>query len=662
MSEQKRQIYEFDNFRLDVPNRELRRDGTAVALPAKALDMLVVLIENGGRLIEKDELFNRVWPDQVVEESNLTVQVSAIRKALGERKENPHYIATVPGHGYRFIGCLTHLDEEEETTVIERHSISRLTVESENGAPHKNSFASVSLIDQTPGVVAPRDQIKSLGRRRALTWRSALLAGLALSVLLLAVVFVLKQLKSPVETASAAPIKSIAVLPFKPLDASNRDQSLELGMADALITRLSGLKEIVVRPTSAVRKYSGLEQDAIAAGREQRVDAVLDGSLQRSGDRVRVTVRFVRVTDGQVLWTQSFDENFIDIFTVQDRLSEKVVGLLAIKLTEHEQMLLTKRYTDNPQAYEFFLKGNYSSGTEERLKKSVEFFQRAIKLDPSYALAYAGLANSYMQLGGGRGFLAPRETFPKAEAALMKALEIDETLAAGHGLLGTYKLNYEWDWPGAEREFKRALELDPNNGEVHERYASYLLTRERFDEAIAERKLAQKFDPINPAVIANVGYTFFLARRYDEAIEHFRQALELNPKYNWGHVWIAEAYIQKGMYEEAITEVNKALSLEGNTRAIAILGYAYALAGRHDEARKVLSQLEELSKRKYVPPFFIATIYMGLGEKDQVFDWLEKAYQERHAHLINLKVQPIYDPIRSDPRFANLLRRVGIPS
>ncbi|HEX9421762.1 MAG TPA: tetratricopeptide repeat protein [Pyrinomonadaceae bacterium] len=366
------------------------------------------------------------------------------------------------------------------------------------------------------------------------------------------------------------------------------------------------------------------------------------------------------VADGQTLWTERFDDNFTDIFAVQDRVSEKVAGLLTLRLTEQEQRLLTKRNTDNPQAYELYLKGNNSSGREERLKRSIEFYERAIKLDPGYAMAYAGVADSYMKLGGTRGFLAPHETFPKAKEAVMKALEIDETLAEGHALLATYKLNYEWDWSGAEREFKRAIQLDPNNGGAHERYGSYLQNMGRFDESLAEKKLAQKIDPINPAVIANVGGTLLFARRYDEAIEHYRAALELNPNYSWGHVALADAYVRKGMYEEAISEINKALSVEGNTSTIALLGNVYALAGRHDEARKLLGQLEELSKRKYVPPFFIAAIYIGLGEKDRAFEWLEKAYQERHPHLVNLKVQPVFDPIRSDPRFANLLQRVGL--
>jgi adenylate cyclase len=269
MSQQKRQIYEFDNFRLDVPNRELLRDGTPVALPAKAFDMLVVLIESGGRLVVKDDLFSRVWPDQIVEESNLTVQVSAIRKALGERKEKPHYITTVAGHGYRFTG---------------------------NVKPSRSS---------------------------------------------------------------PARIKSIAVLPFKPLVASERDESLELGMADTLITRLSLIGQLTVRPTSAVRQYIKLEDEAAKAGRELMVDAVLDGSIQKSGDRVRVGVRLVSVEQGQTLWTEQFDETFLNIFEVQDAISRKVAGALAVKLGGEEMARLGKHDTDSSEAYELYLKGRY---------------------------------------------------------------------------------------------------------------------------------------------------------------------------------------------------------------------------------------------------------------------------------------------------------------
>ena len=645
MSEEKPHLYEFGPFRLDAAKHLLFRNGEMVPLTPKVFDTLRVLVERSGEQVTKDQLMSEVWEGAIVEETNLTTNVSHLRKALGEKKNEHRYILTIPGGGYRFVAAVKAVPVGGVEVVMRERTRESFTVEEET-----------VVADESRSIRLP-----------------FFLAGASL-VLLLAVggFFLVRRQTQPLPataiaapgasaTVGTAPLKSIAILPFKPLDTNNRDESLELGMAETLITRLSGLKEVVVRPTSAVRRYNGLEQDALAAGRELQVESVLDGSLQRAGDGLRVTVRLVRVADGQTLWAESFDEKFTDIFAVQDRVAEQVIGLLAVRLTGQEQTLLTKRHTDNTQAYELYLKGQSSSGTEERLKKSVEFFQRAIKLDPSYALAYAGLADIYMKLGSARGFLSPRETFPKAEAALKKALELDETLAEGHELLGTYKLDYAWDWSGAEREFKRAIELNPNNSGAHERYGSYFVSRGQFDEALAERKLARKLDPMNAAVIANVGNTLFLARRYDEAIEKHREALELNPKFSWSHIWIAEVYVQKGMYEEAINEVNKALALDGNTRAIAILGYAYALAGRRDEARKVLGQLEERSKRKYVPHFFIALIHIGLGEKDQAFDWLEKAYQERHPHLINLKVQPVYDPLRADPRFADLVRRVGLP-
>jgi tetratricopeptide (TPR) repeat protein len=297
------------------------------------------------------------------------------------------------------------------------------------------------------------------------------------------------------------------------------------------------------------------------------------------------------------------------------------------------------------------------------LKKGIEYFKQAIVLDPNYAAAYIGLASAYTTLGGVLGFRPPGENLPKAKAAVMKALEIDETLADAHALLASYKLKYEWNWPEAERELKRALELDPNNAAAHDAYGTYFQSMGRFDEALAERKLAQKFDPVSPSSVANVGYPLYYARRYDEAIGHFQRALELNPNYSWGHLWVGQAYVQKGMYEEAIAEINKAITLSGgNIRALATLGHAFAAAGKRDEAQKVLVELEQLSKQTYVSPYFMAVVYSGLEEKDQAFHRLEQAYQERHAYMVLLKVEPVFDPLRSDPRFAGLMRRVGLPS
>lgn len=660
MLEQKQQIYGFDNYRLDVRNRELLRDGKPVALHGKAFDMLVVLVENRGRLIQKDELFSRVWPDQIVEESNLTVQVSAIRKALGERKENPHYIATVPGHGYRFTGNLMTLDSEEEEVVIERHSMSLLAIETESAAGANENVLSKNFAAQNVGALTARDGAEVTRDPRTMGRGTLLFAGLVMLAISFGVFLVLKRTKSSDTTASAAPIKSIAVLPFKPLVAGSRDESLELGMAETLIMRLSSIQEIKVPPTNAVRKYGGLEQDAVAAGRELQVESVLDGNIQRAGDRLRVTVRLIRVADGQTLWTERFEQNFTEIFAVQDSVAERVAAALAVRLTGEQREVLVKRYTNNTQAYEYFIKAVYSGSSEEGRKKSIEYFQQAIDLDPNYALAYAAMANSYISLGW---FLSPHENFPKAAAAARKALELDETISDAHRALGSYKLHYEWNWSEAERELKRAMELDPNNDGAYSAYGEYLITIGRFDEAIALRKRASDLaGPSSFPVIANLGNAYHYARRYEEAIKHYQRALELNPRFERGHVAMGMAYVQLGKHEEAIAEIKQAISLRDEIRNTAALGYAYAVAGKRAEARKVIDDLVELSKGEYVRTFYIAGIYAALGERDQAFAWLEKAYQDRHPQMTLIGVDPAFDPLRSDPRFAALLRRVGLPS
>ena len=665
MLEQKQQLYGFDNFRLDVSNRQLLRDDEPVALAAKAFDMLVVLIENGGRLIGKDELFSRVWPDQIVEESNLTVQVSAIRKALGEHKDNPRYIVTVPGHGYRFTGNMLSVDEEEEEVVIERHTKSGLVIESSQAQSGPVEEALIkNFIAQNAGHLTARAGAAASTRPHAVSRRALLVSGLVIILFSLGIFLVLKRSKSPDRTAATAPIKSIAILPFKPLVAAGRDESLELGMAETLIMRLSSIREIKVPPTSAVRKYSGLEQDAVAAGRELQVQSVLDGNIQKEGDRLRVTVRLVRVEDGQTMWAERFDDNFTEIFAVQDRVSERLAAALAVRLTGEQREILVKRYTNNTQAYELFLKGIYSPGTEEGTKKKIEYYLQAINLDPNYALAYSVLAKSYMQLGSFFGFRSPQETFPQAEAAARKALELDETISDAHVMLGMYKMNYEWNWSEAERELKRAIELDPNNDGAHSEYGSYLIKMGRVDEAIVMRKRALDLVPPSTVpVIANLGNVYYFARKYEEAIKQHQRALELNPRFVRSHLSIGNAYVQLGKYEQAIAEINQAITLSGgDVKAIATLGHAYAVSGRHAEARKVIDQLAQLSKRKYVSPYFIAVIYAGLGERDQMFAWLEKAYQERHPFMTLISVEPVFDPVRSDPRFVQLVRRVGLPS
>jgi DNA-binding winged helix-turn-helix (wHTH) protein/TolB-like protein/Tfp pilus assembly protein PilF len=668
---QKRQVYEFDNFRLDPEERQLLRDGQPVTLPSKAFDLLLVLVENNGRLVEKGEIYSRVWSDQVVEESNLTVQISAIRKALGERTQNPRYIVTVPGYGYRFVGNVVNPAEDREM-VIETQTLSHIVIEKEE-ADDDNSRQrlldgdGLQIVKALPPV--PPGQ-QTFGRR---LWRGtesdarralvSLTVVLAIGLALLVYYSLSKKATPSTQLTPSNQIKSIAVLPFKPLVPENRDESLELGMADTLIARLSNIKGIDVRPISAVRKYASVEQDAVAAGREQKVDGVLDGQIQKSGDKIRVTVRLVRVEDGAPIWASQLDDKMTDIFAVQDSISERVAGVLALKLTGEEKGQLAKHDTDNTEAYQLYLIGRYHLNrlTDDGFLKSLEYFQQAVEKDSNFAVASTGMAESYNALGD-FNVLRPKEVYPKARTAAMKALELDNMLAQAHTALAVVKVNYDWDWSGAEREFKRAIELNPSDSEAHQEYGFYLAFMGQFDEAIAEMRRAQELDPVSLVKITGVGQVLLISRRYDESIEQCRRALEMDPNLGFAHWLLGFAYLWKGMREPAILAFQKSIPLSGDSPdEPAALGLAYALSGKSSEARKILEELTQRSKRKYLSPSVIAVLHAALGQRDQAFALLDKAYDERDTLLLLLKVEPMFDPLRSDPRFTVLLRRVGFP-
>lgn len=462
---------------------------------------------------------------------------------------------------------------------------------------------------------------------------------------------------------SVTPIKSIAVLPFKPLVAGSRDEALELGMADTLINKLSNIRQVTVRPLSAVRKYTNLDQDATAAGREQNVDAVLDGNIQRSGEKVRVTVRLVRVADGYEVWSEQFDESFTDIFAVQDSVSRKVTGVLAVALTGEEDKLLTKRQTTNVEAYQLYGLGRYhlTRLTDDGFRKGRDYFQQAIDKDANYALAYAGLADANNRLSGWNA-IAPKDGFPQAKKAALKALEIDEGLAEAHTQLGVVKLLYDWDWPGSEAEYIRAVEINPSNSDTRYLYGMYLWSMGRLDEALAEVTRALELDPISLEKIAGIGDLRYYQRQYDEAIKQYEKALEMDQNSGYAHWALGNVYLHKGMREQAIAAYQKSIPLSGDSPdEPASLAYAYAISGKTHEARQILAELQQRSKRSYVAPTMIAFVYAGLGDRDQAFAWLDTAYEERDFLLVLLKVDPMFDRLRSDPRFATLMRRVGLP-
>ena len=454
------------------------------------------------------------------------------------------------------------------------------------------------------------------------------------------------------------------MLPFKPLAADGRDESLELGMAETLITRLSSLREISVRPTSAVRKYTGLEQDAIAAGRELQVESVLDGSLQRAGDRLRVTVRFVRVTDGQTLWTERFDENFTDIFAMQDRVSAKVVGLLAVRLTQSEQTLLTKRSTDNPAAYELYLKGRYFwnkfTAGDHQLAES--YFKQAIARDANYARAYVGLADTYAA-SATNSWIVPTEGYLKAKAAVKKALQLDDSLSEAHANLGALAMFYDLDWLTAEREYQRAIELDPNYPIAYELYSYLLSATGRLGDGVAKINRARQADPLSVLLSSDAGQAYYWARRYDEAIKQYQQSIEMDPADPLSHLGLGTVYQQLGRHDEAIAAYQRAITASERSSAIlGPLGHAFAKSGRNGEALKIVEELKAMSRQKYVSPYDLAILYTGLGEKDKAIEQLNRAFEERAGWIIDLKVEPFFDSLRSDRRFEELVQRLRLPT
>ncbi len=457
-------------------------------------------------------------------------------------------------------------------------------------------------------------------------------------------------------------IQSIAVLPFKLLGVDGDDYH-SIGIAETLTTRLSSLKLLTVRPTSAVLRYAGSEKGAVEIGRELQVETVLEGSIRRAGERLRVTARLVSVADEAVLWADKFDEQFTDIFEVEDSISAKVAQALALKVSGEEQKRLTRRYTNNAEAYQLYLKGRYfwNKRTEEGFKQGITQFKLAVAKDSTYALAYAGLADSYIGLTF-YNFGAPHETMPRAKEAAMNALSIDSALAEAHTSLAHVLMNYDWNWPEAEKEFKLSMQLNPDYATAHQWYAvHYLTAMDRLEEALKEMKRALDLEPTSLVMNSFMGATLYFAGRYDEAIEQCRRTIEMDPNFAVAHWHVGLAYEQKGMFDEAIAEFQRAFTLSGGSPLMkASLGHAYAKANRKDEATKILAELNELSKERYVSSYERAAISVALDDEQHAFQSLEKGYEEHSFHMVYLKVWPQFSIIRSERRFQKFVQRLGL--
>jgi len=646
MSKDANELYEFGPFRLDVSEQLLLKNQEPLPLTPKVFETLVTLVRRSGRLVEKEELFKEVWPDSFVEESNLTRNISLLRKALNEDSDKIRYIETVPRRGYRFIADVRRVTKDDAEIITQESTQARAPVEEETRS------------EKSEALVAP-----AAHHAPALRYYQRLSRHIiALSVLpcLVLIYYLWLPRKHAEPRAIVSSPSSIAVLPFTVLGAETNDELLGLGMADATIIKLSSLHKLKVLPTSAIYTYTERERDPQALGRRLGVDVVLEGTVQREGERVRVTLQLLNVSDGGTLWSGKFDERFTDIFTVQDSISQKVALALSLQMTGGERERLAKRLTNNTEAYQAYLMGifHWNKRTKESLYKSLEYFQQAIEKDPHYALAYAMLADAYVLIAAYKHApLTPQECWERARAAAARSLELDETMAEAHTAMAMVKRTYEQDFPGALRSLQCALALNPSYATARLRYGWQLAFHGRLDEALTEMRRAQELDPLSTATNEALGNVLYFSRQYDEAIHYYHRALEFAPD---AHVWrrnLAEAYAVKGMYHEAISEFEK-MTEHNKEAAVPLDGiaYAYAVAGKKKEARAWLAKLQGQRLKKKISPLDMAIVCGAIDEKDEAFRWLNQKPASQ-VSPITLRYEPMLDPLRADPRFKEYLQR-----
>jgi serine/threonine-protein kinase len=607
-------VYTFDGFRFDVSERLVYSpDGEPYPLKAKDFEILLYLVEHPGRLIERDEIMAAVWPDTVVEENNLTQHISSLRRIFGVTPNDHRFIETVSGRGYKFAAVV---------------------VSDTNGNDKS-------------------DQINEMLSRTPRRWLATLSVSVVIVLLLLG--FLYKRDATP----PAGTIRSIAVLPFKPVSEQDRNLSFEMGMTNELITKLADADGLSVRSYQAVKRYVSEEQDPIDAGRELGVDAVLECSVQLSADRVRVLVRLMNVADSKIIWMEPFDKERTHLFDVQDAIAERVANSLKVQLSESAK----KRYTDNGPAYELYLDGQFHLlrlAPEDEIKLGIAKFQQAVDLDPNFALAYTGIARGYMSLVLSAE-APPGEMIEQSLASAERAVQIDPRLAEAQATLGAVYFWFKHDWAASEAAFKTALDLDPHSTFAHVYYAALLGNLGRTDEALAECKKAQDLDPFWAYAVSMQGTILVHAGRPEEALTRYGEAIRLNPRLWTAQSKAALALIDLHRYDEAIATARKAAELNSaQTNSLALESYALAKLGRRGEARKILDDLLRRSRQGYVPEYHIAVVYAGLGEPENALAWLEKGFIQKDPRMLWLRSEYFWNPFRSEPRFVDLMRKMKL--
>ena len=616
----------FGVFELDVRAGELRKRGARVPLQGLPVQLLTVLLENPGQVVTRDELRTRLWPaDTFVDfDHSLHNAIARLREALGDSSGSPRFIETLPRKGYRFI------------SQVEGHAAALRS----EGQTAVKSAAPVTVKRAKPPFA---------------------LGAVALALVLGGFAYVRIQRQN-----ALLRIHSLAVLPLENLSNDPDQEYFVDGMTDELIINLAKISSLRVISRTSIMQYKKVRKPMPAIGRELNVDAIVEGTVTRSGNHIRITAQLIDALGDRLLWAENYDREVGDAVTLQNQIAGTIANEISAKLTPVERAQLASSRSVNPAAYELYLRGRYFwvKRNRESFNRAMDYFQQAIAKDPSYAAPYSGLADCYVLFGSSFdvGGLAPSEVQPKARAAALKALELDNSLSDAHNSLAYVKLNYDWDWPGAEAEFKRSLALNPGYAHGHHWYAHLLLSSGRQAEALAESQRALELDPLSPIINVHLAWHYLYTTQYDRALEQLSKTLELDPNYALAHWYRGLAYEQKKMYSEALREMAQAKDLlPGNLAVESDMGHVHAISGNKTAAQKIIGTMKQQSAHRYVNLYELALIYVGLGQRDQAFESLNKAFRERSDQMIYLKVDPRLDSVRSDSRFSDLVRRVGIP-
>jgi TolB-like protein/DNA-binding winged helix-turn-helix (wHTH) protein len=621
-----------DILELDLRRYELRRGSSVLKLEKIPMELLILLVERRDQLVGREEIIGRLWGKDVFldTEQGINTAIRKIRLILGDDPNDPRFLQTIVGKGYRFVGPITVV-----------------------GTP--------PAVAPAPASVSATDE-KTQPNRPQTTLRWKLLTFAAVFILAGAAVAIFRYFDG-IRWFPRPPVHSIAVLPLKNLSGNPADEYFADGMTDELITNLAKISALRVTSYTSVSKYKTASKPLPQVAQELQVDGIVEGSVLRSGDQVRITAQLIYAPRDQHLWAEEYQRYVRDVLYLQREVARDIAEQVRVTLTPNERNRLATAGAVDPAAYESYLRGRsfWNQRSEASLLKAIDQFNKAIDVDAGYAPAYSGLADCYTTLGY-LSYLDPLDTFPRARDAATKALELDPSLAEAHTSLAYYNLYHAWKWTEAENEFKKAIELNPNYATAHDWYSYYLMAMGRFDEAWKEVNRAHELDPLSVTISTDIGFNYYYRHNYDEAINQLRATLSVSPTFPLAHLWLGRTYQQKKMYAEAIDEFNKTdAALPGWVVTIAGMGHAYGEWGHQADAKEELIRLNQMAREKYVTPYGVALVYAGLGDKDQAFVWLNKAVAGRSHWLVWLNRDPRWDRLRSDPRFADLRKRVGLP-